>query len=94
MAKLFDILELDADAQARMIAEERTNPAIRDLALKVKVAVLDGLDTTDKGFVTATTRLLIIQRELAEALEKFDIAQRMQDCKTLGHKNRAEIGYG
>lgn len=94
MAKLFDVLNLDPGAIAGMLAEEKANPTLRDLAEQVRRAVLDGLERDDNSFAVATCRALVIQKGVAEALEHFDLITTLDAIRVLGQTPRQEnIGY-
>jgi hypothetical protein len=65
--------------ETRVLEEEANNPKIVSLAREVKDALLDGLDNTDGAYVTAMSRLIIIQRELAAAMRPFHNSERVKD---------------
>ena len=88
MAKFSDLLHIESDMEAGIFREEQLNPALREMAEEVARAVLDGLDTSERSFMTATCRSMIVQKALFKAMDHFD---RMKMTAVTGQKENT--GY-
>ena len=88
MAKFSDLLHIESDMEAGISKEEQANPTLVGLAETVAQAVLDGLDTSERSFMTATCRSMIVQKALFKAMDHFD---RMKMTAITGQKENT--GY-
>ena len=73
MPAVFNLLAVDGDIEAEMLKETTTNPTIHDLAEQVRLAVMDGLGSDQASYQIAEVRALIVQREIARALLRFNL---------------------